>query len=331
MPHIQVLELSPEYGKFVLEPLERGYGQTIGNALRRMLLSSIPGVSITGVRIDKVFHEFSAIPGVKEDATELLLNLKDLAIKVAPDFGPLDDVTLTISIQGPGRVTGADIICPEGISIVNPETYIATISESNESLNVELFVGRGTGYVLPEKHERFKGIIGILPVGTQYTPVRKVNYFVELTRVGMQAEFFERLILDVWTNGAISPNDALAQAAQILDKYLKMFFDIGQLDQTLAEEEEESEETPFANIPDLKIDDLQFSQRTYNCLRRASILSLRQLAGVSEAELCSIRGFGKKSLHEVRDKLAQYDIHLKPSEGYKIPAHVLNDDKEDYS
>jgi len=209
MPHIQTLELAPEYGKFVLEPLERGYGQTIGNALRRVLLSSIQGAAITAVRIDKVFHEFAPIPGCKEDTTELLLNLKNVAIKVDFDEMPPEEVVLRIDVKGPGTVTGADIVCPEGASIINPEVYICSISEKGASLNMELFVGWGSGYVLPEKQEKYRGTIGIIPTGSQYTPVRKVNYIVEATRVGMRTDY-ERMVLEVATNGAVPPPFAVA-------------------------------------------------------------------------------------------------------------------------
>jgi len=227
MPHISPIDLTADYGKFILEPLEKGYGQTIGNALRRVLLSSIQGAAVSAVRIDKVFHEFAPIPGVKEDTTELLLNLKDLAIAIDTEAGmPTEDPVLRIDVQGPGRVTGADVVCPEGIEIVNPEVYIATISDDKASLNMELYIGWGSGYTLPEKQERYRGMIGVIPTGSQYTPVRKVNYTVEATRVGQRTDY-ERLVLDIWTSGATKPNDALSQAAHILDKYFKMFFDLG--------------------------------------------------------------------------------------------------------
>src|SRR6185503_2375371 len=187
MPHISTLELSQEVGKFILEPLEKGYGQTIGNALRRVLLSSIQGAAVSAVRIDKVFHEFAPIPGVREDTTQLLLNLKDVAIRFSTEEEiPAEDQTLRIDVKGPGRVTGADIVCPDGVEIVNPEAYIATISEKGANLTMEMYVGWGTGYTLPEKQDKYKGIIGVIPTGSQFTPVRKVNYTVEQTRVGMR-------------------------------------------------------------------------------------------------------------------------------------------------
>ncbi len=330
MPHISTLDINTEYGKFVLEPLERGYGQTIGNALRRVLLSSIQGAAVAAVRIDKVFHEFAPIPGVKEDTTELLLNLKDLAIDIDTENGlPQEDQVLRLDVTGPGRVTGADIVCPEGITIVNPEVYIATISDSKASLNVELYVGWGIGYVLPEKQERYKGIIGVIPAGSQYTPVKKVNYTVEPTRVGMRTDY-ERLVLDVWTNGAVKPNDALSQSAHILDKYFRMFFDLGAAGFEGDTLEEEDTMPELANIPDLRIEELDFSQRTFNCLRRAGLLTLRALALATESDLTSIRGFGKKSLLEVRDKLVEHGLELKPPKGGYRALDAFDDDDDDF-
>jgi DNA-directed RNA polymerase subunit alpha len=329
MPQISTLDLNTEYGKFVLEPLERGYGQTIGNALRRVLLSSINGAAVSAVRIDKVFHEFAPIPGVKEDTTQLLLNLKDLAIKVNTENGtPLEDKTLRIEVKGPGRVTGADVICPDGVSIINPEVYIATISDSDASLTMEMYVGWGNGYVLPEKQDRYKGVIGVIPTGSQYTPVKKVNYTVEQTRVGMRTDY-ERLVLDVWTNGSVTPNDAVSQSAHILDKYFRMFFDLGEagFEADFMEGDESSPE--LANIPEMRIEELDFSQRTFNCLRRAGLLTLRALATATESDLTSIRGFGKKSLVEVRDKLEEHGLELKPPKGGYRAIDLLDDEDDD--
>ncbi|MDI9634726.1 DNA-directed RNA polymerase subunit alpha [Kamptonema cortianum] len=328
MPHIQTLELNQEYAKFVLEPLERGYGQTIGNALRRVLLSSIAGASVNAVRIDKVFHEFAEIPGCKEDTTEFLLNLRDLAIQVDPEMPIPEELTLKIDVKGPGRVTGADIQCPEGVTIVNPEIYLLTISEAKASLSAELYVGWGTGYTLPEKQEKYKGMIGILPTGSQYTPVRKVNYIVEATRVGQRIDF-ERLVLEVWTNGAVPPNDAVTQAAQVLDRYFRMFFDLGRASADEVMEIGEDESPELSNVPDIKIEELDLSQRTFNCLRRAGILNLRQLALVTESDLNGIRGFGKKSLVEIREKLGEHGIELKASKTGYVNFDVL-DDEDDF-
>lgn len=331
MPHISTLELSQEVGKFVLEPLERGYGQTIGNALRRVLLSSIQGAAISAVRIDKVFHEFAPIPGVREDTTQLLLNLKDVAIRFSTEEEiPAEDQTLRIDVKGPGRVTGADIACPDGVEVVNPEAYVATISEKGANLTMEMYVAWGTGYLLPEKQDKYKGIIGVIPTGSQFTPVRKVNYTVEQTRVGMRTDY-ERLVMDIWTNGAVTPNDALSQSAHILDKYFRMFFEIGQagFESDILDIDEVSPE--LANIPDMRIEELDFSQRTFNCLRRAGLLTLRALATATESDLTSIRGFGKKSLLEVRDKLVEHGLELKPPKGGYRAIDLLDDeDDEDF-
>lgn len=329
MPHISTLDISTEKGTFVLEPLERGYGQTIGNALRRVLLSSIQGAAVSAVRIDKVFHEFAPIPGVKEDTTELLLNLKDLAIRMTyEDSLPAEDQTLRIDVQGAGRVTGADVVCPPGLEIVNPEAYLCTASDPKGSLSMELYVGWGTGYVLPEKQEKYRGIIGVIPVGAQYTPVRKVSYTVEQTRVGMRTDF-ERLVLEITTNGAVAPNDALSQSAHILDKYFRMFFDLGEAGYDDGPDEGEEIPENILNIPDKRIEELDFSQRTFNCLRRASLLTLRALAMATESDLTGIRGFGKKSLVEVRDKLQEFGLELKPPKGGYRPLDVLDDDEEE--
>ena len=329
MPHITTLELKNEVGKFVLEPLERGYGQTIGNALRRVLLSSIQGAAVTAIRIDKVLHEFSPIQGFKEDTTELILNLKDLAVQFDIEQGvPEMDQTLRIDVKGPGRVTGSDVICPAGVRVVNPECYIGTLSENKSSLSMELYAGWGVGYTLPDKQEKYKGLIGVIPVGSQYTPVKKVNYTVEQTRVGMRTDY-ERLVIEIWTNGTIQPNDALSQAAHILQKYFRMFFELGQagVESDFGIDEESSPE--LANIPEMRIEEMDFSQRTFNCLRRAGLLTLRALATASESDLTSIRGFGKKSLIEVRDKLIEHGLELKAPRGGFRAIDTMEDDEDD--
>lgn len=309
MPEIQTLQISTDYAKFVLEPLERGYGQTIGNALRRVLLSSIAGAAVQAVRIEKVFHEFAAIPGLKEDTTEFLLNLKDLAIRISPEFEMPDEIVLNIDVKGPGQVTAADIKCPEGIEIMNKSLYLATISDKGESLRAELFVGWGTGYVLPEKQEKYKGTLGILTTGSQFTPVRKVNYIVEQTRVGQRTDY-DRLILEVSTNGALPPNDAVTQAAHILDKYFRLFFELGNLNQNEPLELGSLLEEDMEHIPDVTIAEMELSSRTTNCLKRVGIDTLRQLAKTSEAELLAVKGLGKTSLSEIRDKLEEMDVEI---------------------
>ncbi len=325
MPQITTLEIDSDFGKFVLEPLERGYGQTIGNALRRVLLSSIAGPGIAAIRIEKVFHEFAPIPGCKEDTTEFILNLAGIALRY---YGTetLDEETLKIHVKGPGTVTGADIECPEGLEVVNKEHYLATISDAKSTLSAELKVNYGSGYVNPDRQERYRNIIGLIPIGTQYTPILKANYIVEQTRVGQRTDY-ERLTLEITTNGSVSPNEAISQAAHVLDKYFRIFFELGSGTFELPGSEEFEETEDLSSLPDLKIEDLDFSQRTYNCLRRAGLNTLKLLAGVTEGDLTAIRGFGKKSLFEVRDKLAEYDIEMKPSRGgYR---HTEFDDDEE--
>jgi len=330
MPHISTLELNAEFGKFVLEPLERGFGQTIGNALRRVLLSSIQGAAVAAVRIDKVAHEFAPIPGVKEDVTELLLNLKDLGIRVDTSEGvPLEDKVLRIEVSGPGRVTGADVICPPGVDISNPEVYIATISDEKSSLNMELYVGWGSGYTLPEKQDRYKGMIGILPTGSQYTPIKKVNYTVESTRVGQRTDY-ERLVIEIWGNGTVRPNDALSQASHILVKCFMLFEGLGEVGFDTDFDFSDESMPELANIPDIRIEEMDFSQRTFNCLRRAGLMNLRALATANESDLTSIRGFGKKSLLEVRDKLQEHGLELKPPKGGYRALDTLDDEDDDF-
>jgi DNA-directed RNA polymerase subunit alpha len=329
MPHIQTLDLNATYGKFVLEPLERGYGQTIGNALRRVLLSSVQGAAVTAMRIEKVFHEFAPIPGVKEDATQLMLNLKDLSVRYDFEVPPTEPITLTINVKGPGKVTGADVVCPDGVSIVNPEVYLCYISDAKATFSCELSTEWGSGYVLPEKHDRWKGIISTIALGSQFTPVRKVNYTVEATRVGTRTDY-ERLVLEVTTNGSIPANDCVTQSAHILDKCFRMFFELGRANIDLGFEEVEMDEAELSNIPEIKIEEMDFSQRTFNCLRRAGLLTLRHLAVVTESDLIGIRGFGKKSLNEVRDKLAEHGLAMKPPKGGYRAFDLEDDEDEDF-
>jgi DNA-directed RNA polymerase subunit alpha len=327
MPQISTLELSDDYGKFVLEPLERGYGQTIGNALRRVLLSSIHGAAITAIKIDKVFHEFAPIPGVKEDATEFLLNLKDVAIRLDFEGQTPEEIVLRLDVKGPGAVTAADIQCPRGVTVVNPECYLATISDAGASLTSDIYVGWGSGYVLPEKQERYKGVIGIIATGAQFTPVHKVNYTVEATRVGMRTDF-ERMVLEVWTNGAMAPNDAVTQAAQVLERFFRMFFDLGRPNTGFPLEGEDDSAAELLSVPELRIEELDLGQRTFNCLRRSGFLTLRHLALANEGDLTAIRGFGKKSLKEVRDKLAEFGLSIRPPKpGFRV--ELLDDDEDE--
>ena len=319
-PSIQTLESSGNFGKFVVEPLERGYGVTLGNSLRRVLLSSIPGAAITSVKIDKVLHEFSTIPGIKEDTTELLLNLKDLYVRVAKNGAaettvPAEPRIVRIDVKGSkdgARVTGADVQCPEDVEVVNPEVYLATISDEDASLAMEMTVEVNKGYVLPDRLERRSQMgIGTIPMGAAFTPIRKVNYIVEPTRIQSNTNV-ERLILEVWTNGTIAPEYAIAEASKILTHYFSMFttFQPGSGDLVLTGGQPGSA-GEIENIPSVRIEELDFSVRTYNCLKKANILTIAELIQYTEADLMQIRNFGRKSLTEVREKLVELNLSLK--------------------
>jgi DNA-directed RNA polymerase subunit alpha len=312
---IETLEQNETYGKFVVEPLDRGYGVTIGNSLRRVLLSSIPGAAVTSIKIDGVLHEFSTIPGVKEDTTELILNLKDLFVKVhhaslSTNGVKPDPKTIRIDVKGEGIVTGADIQCPSDVEVVNPEVYLATLSDESAGLSMELTVDEGKGYVLPEKQDKSKQVIGVIPIGAAFTPVRRVAYNVEATRVGFKTDY-ERLTLEIWTNGTIAPSEALSQAANMLEQFFHKFveFPRGAAGRTGAPGGA-SFGIVGAGAADTRIEELDFSVRTYNCLKKANVLTLGDLLQISEYDLMQIRNFGKKSLTEVRDKLAGLGLSI---------------------
>lgn len=325
LPRMETLQESATYGKFVVEPLERGYGVTLANSLRRVMLSSIEGAAVTFVKIEGVLHEFSVIPGLKEDTTELLLNLKELYVKVdRQSSAKPEPMTIRISRTGAGRITGADVDCPPGVEIVNPECYIATIADDNASIDMEMTVEVGKGYVPPDKQERHGGQpIGVIPVGSAFTPVRKVNYTVEARRVGFKTDF-ERLVLEIGTNGTIRPSAAISQAAVILDRFFRHFMEFaGAEDIETIEGAGGVEGLIPGQAPDVRIEELDFSVRTYNCLKKANILTIGELLQTTEADLMQIRNFGKKSLVEVREKLAHMGLALKGAGGTDV------DDDED--
>jgi DNA-directed RNA polymerase subunit alpha len=314
-PRVETLEQNETYGKFVVEPLERGYAITLANPLRRVLLSSLRGAAITSLRIDGVLHEFATIPGLREDTTELILNLKDLAIRVEEDPSSVsengDVRTIRIDKRGEGEITGADVECPSDVEIVNPEVHIATLSDDNASLTMEMTVEVGRGYVLPEKHEKYKGQIGVIPVGSAFSPVRKVNFHIESTRVGSRSDF-ERLTLEVETNGAIAPGEALSEAAAVLSQYVRLFSNLS--DATVHAPLEDfgvaMPRSTGTGAPDIRIEELDFSVRTYNCLKKANIQTVADLVRTSEEELMNIRNFGRKSLVEVQEKLSNLGYNL---------------------
>jgi len=318
-PRIERLDdgKNSRFGSFLVEPLERGYGTTLANALRRVLLASIPGAAITFFSIEGVLHEFSTIPGVVEDTTELLLNLKELAIKIvepteglalemahAPTEGPR---ILRIERIGPGEVLGADVEGPSDVEIVNKDLHIATLDSAEASLSIQLEVQRGRGYVSAEEHDAARRPIGWIPVDSVYTPVRKVGFRVEPTRVGHLTDF-DRLVLEVTTNGTIDPADAISDAAKILDRYLILFFDFQHQEEELAGVPEA--ESAVSRQLQTRIEDLDFSVRTMNCLRREGIATVGELVKRTESDLMAIRNFGRKSLQEVKDKLTSMNLAL---------------------
>ena len=308
-PKVDIIELSEDfrYGKFVVEPLERGYGITIWNALRRILLSSLPGVAVNAVKIEGVLHEFSTIPGVKEDVTEIILTLKELSATIDGE----GNRTLKIEAQGPCTVTGADIICPPDVEIINKDLKIATLDEGSK-LNMDIHVDKGRGYVPAEENKTENMPIGVLPVDSIYTPVEKVNYHVENTRVGQKSDY-DKLTLEVWTNGSINPQEGISLAAKVLVEHLKLFIDLTEHVsnvEIMVEKEEDQKE----KVLEMTIEELDLSVRSYNCLKRAGINTVEELANKSEDDMMKVRNLGKKSLEEVIQKLDELGLGLKPNE-----------------
>ena len=308
-PKVDIVELSEDYryGKFVVEPLERGFGITIGNALRRILLSSLPGVAVYAVRIDGVLHEFSTVPGVKEAVTEMILSLKELSATIDGE----ESKVLKIQAVGPCEVTGADIICPPEVEIISKDLHIATLDE-NAKLNMEIHVNKGRGYVSAEENKNDSMPIGTLPVDSIYTPIEKVSYHVENTRVGQKTDF-DKLTLEVLTNGSINPQEGMSLAAKVLEEHLKLFIDlsehIGNVEIMVEKEEDKKEK-----VLEMTIEELDLSVRSYNCLKRAGINTVEELSNKSEEDMMKVRNLGKKSLEEVIQKLNELDLKLKPNE-----------------
>lgn len=308
-PKVDIVELSEDYryGKFVVEPLERGFGITIGNALRRILLSSLPGVAVYAVRIDGVLHEFSTVPGVKEDVTEMILSLKELSATIDGE----ESRVLKIQAVGPCEVTGADIICPPEVEIISKDLHIATLDE-NAKLNMEIHVNKGRGYVSAEENKNDSMPIGTLPVDSIYTPIEKVSYHVENTRVGQKTDF-DKLTLEVLTNGSINPQEGMSLAAKVLEEHLKLFIDLsehmGNVEIMVEKEEDKKEK-----VLEMTIEELDLSVRSYNCLKRAGINTVEELSNKSEEDMMKVRNLGKKSLEEVIQKLNELDLKLKPNE-----------------
>jgi DNA-directed RNA polymerase subunit alpha len=312
-PRIEIAEMAQDgtYGRFVVEPLERGYGTTLGNSLRRILLSSLPGSAVSNVKIDGVLHEFSVIPGVKEDVTEIILNLKCLAIKNTSEG--TESKVAYIDVEGEGEVTAKDIKADSDIEILNPDLHIATLSGGpNSKLYMEITISKGRGYVGADKNKKEDQPIGMLPVDSIFTPVTRVNFLVENTRVG-QITDYDKLTLEVWTNGTIAPDDAVSYGAKLLNEHLALFIDLSdnaKNTEILVEKEEGKKE----KVLEMSIEELDLSVRSYNCLKRAGINTVEDLACKTEEEMMKVRNLGKKSLEEVLNKLAELGLALRPSD-----------------
>lgn len=308
-PRIETVEISDDatYGKFVVEPLERGYGTTLGNSLRRILLSSLPGAAITSVQINGVLHEFSTVDGVYEDVTTIILNLKRLALKIYSD----EEKTLEIDVNGEGVVTAGSITHDSDVEILNPDLHIATLAKGSK-LQMKLVAKRGRGYVPAEGNKREDLPIGVIPIDSIYTPITRVNYQVENTRVGQVANF-DKLTLDVWTDGSIRPEEAVSLGAKILTEHLNIF--VGLTDQAQkAEIMVEKEEDQKEKVLEMTIEELDLSVRSYNCLKRAGINTVQELANKSEEDMMKVRNLGKKSLEEVQEKLDELGLSLRKEE-----------------
>ncbi|MCI8352105.1 MAG: DNA-directed RNA polymerase subunit alpha [Clostridia bacterium] len=297
-PNIECLEINDDnnYAKFVCEPLERGYGVTIGNSLRRILLSSLPGSAITSVKIDGVVHEFSTIPNVVEDVPEIVINLKNVRLKTFDD----EEKIIRIDFKGEGEVTAADIITDSSVEVLNPDLHIATVSEGGH-LKMEMTVDRGRGYNSAAKNKKPNQDISVLPIDSIYTPVKKVNYSVENTRVGQMVDF-DKLIIEVWTDGSLKADEALSLAAKVMTGHLEIFIDLSEATkntQVMIEKEESKKE----KVLEMSIEDLELSVRSFNCLKRAGISTVEDLANKTEEDMMKVRNLGKKSLDEVTHKL----------------------------
>ena len=305
-PRIECEELTDTYGRFVVEPLERGYGITLGNSLRRVLLSSLPGAAVAYVKIEGVLHEFSVIPGVVEDTVDIILNLKELLVKMHTD----EPKTLRIEAEGEGEVTAADIIADADVEILNPDLHIATLDKDGR-LYMEIMVEKGRGY-LPAEKRKLEPVIGVIPVDSLFSPVKRVNYVVDDTRVGQVIDYY-RLILVRGTDARISPKEAVSLSAKVLTSYLELFTTLTEEVQDVKIMVDKTEDTKD-KVLDLPIEELDLSVRSYNCLKRAGINAVEELIKKTEEDMMKIRNLGKKSLAEVKSKLAEHGLTLRPSD-----------------
>ncbi|TCK93442.1 DNA-directed RNA polymerase subunit alpha [Natranaerovirga hydrolytica] len=312
-PKIEIAEISEDnrYGKFIIEPLERGYGTTLGNSLRRIMLSSLPGAAVSSIKIEGVLHEFSTIPNVKEDVVEVIMNIKNLAIKDNSDGN--EPKVAYIEFEGEGVVRASDIQADPNIEILNPDLEIATLNGGSDcKLFMELTITKGRGYVGSEKNKRSDQSIGELAIDSLYTPVERVNILIENTRVGQMTDY-DKLTLEVWTDGTIAPDDAVSLAAKVLNEHLNLFVDLSENAQN-AEVMVEKEDNEKEKVLEMSIDELELSVRSYNCLKRAGINTVEELTNRTPEDMMKVRNLGRKSLEEVLAKLDELDLHLKPSD-----------------
>jgi DNA-directed RNA polymerase subunit alpha len=303
-PWVRAAEVTDNFGQFVIEPLERGFGATLGNSLRRVLLSSLYGASVTAVRIEGVSHQFATINGVVEDVLQIMLNLKEVVIRSHSE----QPKTITLSAKGKGEVKAGDIEHDAEVEIINPDQTIASLDSSGK-LEMELIVERGRGYVSAERNKKANLPVGYIPTDSVFTPVLKVNLSTEEVRVGQEINY-DRLILSVWTNGSIRPDEAVKESAKILARHVDLFVHLGEKVEILGAEAEKKTEVPEA-ILDMSIEDLELSARSLNCLKKAGVKNVGELIANSETDLMKFKNFGSKSLDEVRKKLAEYKLALK--------------------
>jgi len=303
-PWVRTAEITDNYGRFVVEPLERGFGATLGNSLRRVLLSSLFGAAVTAVKIEGVTHSFATMPGVVEDVLQILLNLKEVVIRSHSE----QPKTITLKAKGKGEITAADIEHDAEIEIVNPDHKIATLDSSGK-LEMEMIVERGKGYVSSERNKKSNLAVGFIPTDSLFTPVIKVNIATEEVRVGQEINY-DRLVLSVWTNGSIKPDEAVKESAKILDKHVDLFVHLGEKVEILGVEVERKAEVSEATL-EMSVEDLELSARSLNCIKKASIKTVGELISNSEPDLMKHKNFGSKSLDEVREKLAEYKLALK--------------------
>ena len=308
-PRIECLKLDNDnmYAKFVCEPLERGYGITLGNSLRRILLSSLPGAAITSMKVDGVQHEFTTIPGVVEDVVEIILNLKQVRLKIFDN----EEKSLRIDVEKEGEITAGDIVGDANVEILNPDLHIATLAQGGK-LHMELTANRGRGYNPSVKNKKQNQPIGIIAIDSIYTPVKKVNFYVENTRVG-QITDYDKLTIELWTDGSMTPDDALSLAAKVMNEHLALFIDLSEATKN-TEVMIEKEESKKEKVLETTIEELDLSVRSYNCLKRAGIINVEDLTNKTEEEMMKVRNLGRKSLEEVTNKLHSLGLDFAPSE-----------------